>query len=119
MTTATSNPLSNKTALICFTHASKKASELSIQKILFKSNGEYEVSCVAAQSPEAEKTMRKGKYTIKNQSDKKIVLDANEETGQFIGKYVVTMDLLNSKIGKIQSKKVDSDGVAEGVIEIL
>ncbi|MES2218292.1 MAG: hypothetical protein V4501_07765 [Pseudomonadota bacterium] len=118
---AITNPLSNKTALICFTHASKKASEFSIQKILFKANGEYEVSCLAAQSPDAEKTARKGKYTIKNQSDKQIVLDADEETGQFVGKYQVTMDLLNPTIGKVLTKRIGSkgEGMAEGVFQIL
>jgi hypothetical protein len=119
MATTTANPLSNKTALIFYSDASKKASELSIQKITFKRNGEYQVSCVAAHSPSAKKTLRKGIYTIKDASKKRIVLSADELTGQFTGKYLLTLDLLSKKVGTVKARKVNGSGVATGVIKIL
>ncbi len=119
MAISSANPLSNKTALIFYSDASKKASELSIQKIYFKRNGEYQVSCVAAHSPTAKKTLRKGTYTIKDASKKRIVLNADELTGQFTGKYLVTLDLLSKKVGTVKSKKLNGSGIATGVIKIL
>lgn len=92
--------------------------ELSIQKAIFKSDGNYDVICVAAKSPTAEKKLRTGKYTIKEKSDHKITLEANEETGQFTGKYLLTFQWLDPAIGKVHCKKLDTGTSIDGIFQI-
>lgn len=115
-------PFIDKPVYIMLTnpHGQKfEPTRFSIQNAVFKKNGQYEVTCLAAQSDELDEgIVRRGKYTVKESQGDQVVLMCDEETGQFPGKYEVTFSLLNNKIGQYQCSSLKDRIITDGVFEI-
>ena len=93
--------------------------ELSIQDMLFKDNGEYEVTCKAAANDDLELNLvRHGLYSVKASKNGQITLLCNEETGQFKGKYEVHFDMLKGNIGNFSSQIIKDGSSVNGVFKI-
>ncbi len=93
--------------------------EMSIQEIVFKDNGDYEVTCKAAANDDLDLNLvRHGRYTVKENKNGKITMVCNEETGQFKGKYEVHFDLLKENIGNYSSQIVKDGSSVNGIFKI-
>ncbi len=115
-------PFIDKPVYIMLTnpHGQKfEPTRFSIQNAVFKKDGQYEVTCLAAQSDELDEgAVRQGKYTVKENQNDQVILVCDEETGQFPGKYEITFNLLNNQVGQFQSSFLKDRTLINGVFEI-
>lgn len=91
----------------------------SIQDLYFKQDGNYEVSAVTHRDQALKDGVRKGKYKIKENENNHIVIECDEETGQFKGKYEVTWDLLDKNVGKSHVVSLANGSTVDGIFEIM
>jgi hypothetical protein len=98
---------------------SLKAIPFSIHDMVFTNDGKYEINCLTAKDQDVKTNFRRiGSYSVKENKNNHIVLECNEETGQFIGKYEMTWDMLENRIGKAHIVSLSDGSCVDGVIEI-